>query len=384
MTLNLFLPLMKVDVDRRLVVGVVAAELPDRSGEIMDYQSTKPFFEKWSADVSAASGGRSMGNLRSMHGKIAAGKLTDIVFNDDAKQIEVAAKIVDDDEWAKVIEGVYTGFSQGGRYVKRWKDETGLTRYTADPQEISLVDLPCLPDATFEVVKADRVELRKFKLAAEVARERMHTEIIAKVDAEAAPLDELFKQVLHAVEQLRKHIAPTAAERLAIEKCGTRAPDEPMPAKASLRAPVQEPESAAGPVTVDKMAAELAKMKSGGKGPRPDQALAREPHHDDPRRGGQTRRKPLKGNEDVKKWRKAGDFAVLRPEWKSCTNPAAKPVTTSPTAPVAPTPVQPLPISVPGQPGQPPFPPPMPPAPPADGVERELVRGIPLKPWPSR
>ena len=43
---------------------------------------------------------------------------------------------------------------QGGRYVDRWADpETGLIRYTADPLEISLVDLPCLPDATFEYVK---------------------------------------------------------------------------------------------------------------------------------------------------------------------------------------------------------------------------------------
>jgi len=64
-----------------------------------------------------------------MHGPVAAGKLTDIAFDDDAKRITVAAKIVDDDEWRKVQEGVYTGFSQGGRYVKRWPDaDTGLTR----------------------------------------------------------------------------------------------------------------------------------------------------------------------------------------------------------------------------------------------------------------
>ena len=79
------------------------------------------------------------------------------------KRVVVAAKIVDDDEWRKVHEGVYTGFSQGGRYVKRWPDEdTGLIRYTAEPHEISLVDLPCLPDATFEVVKGGVVEKRAF------------------------------------------------------------------------------------------------------------------------------------------------------------------------------------------------------------------------------
>src|SRR5271165_2573347 len=153
----------KVDLDQRLVTGVATAETPDRSGEICDYVSSKPYFEKWSAEALAASGGKSLGAVRAMHGRVAAGKLTDIAFDDDAKRIVIAAKIVDDDEWRKVCEGVYTGFSQGGRYVKRWPDpDTSLTRYTAEPQEISLVDLPCLPDATFDVVKDGVVEKRAF------------------------------------------------------------------------------------------------------------------------------------------------------------------------------------------------------------------------------
>ena len=161
--LDLFLPLAKVDLDRRLVTGVATAETPDRSGEIFDYASSKPYFEKWSAEAEAASGGKSLGAVRAMHGPVAAGKLTDIGFDDDAKRITVCAKIVDDDEWRKVQEGVYTGFSQGGRYVKRWADpDSGLTRYTAEPHEISLVDLPCVPDATFDVVKGGVIERRGF------------------------------------------------------------------------------------------------------------------------------------------------------------------------------------------------------------------------------
>lgn len=157
---------MKVDLDRRIVTGVATAEAPDRSGEICDYASSKPYFEQWSADALKASAGKSKGAVRAMHGAVAAGKLTDIAFDDKGKRILVAAKIVDDDEWRKVAEGVYTGFSQGGRYVKRWPDdETGLTRFTAEPQEISLVDLPCLPDATFEVVKGGVVEKRAFAAA---------------------------------------------------------------------------------------------------------------------------------------------------------------------------------------------------------------------------
>jgi len=37
--------------------------------------------------------------------KVAAGKFTDIQFDDDSKRIEGTAKAVDDDEWEKVVEG---------------------------------------------------------------------------------------------------------------------------------------------------------------------------------------------------------------------------------------------------------------------------------------
>jgi hypothetical protein len=59
------------------------------------------------------------------------------------------------------VEGVYTGFSQGGAYERRWTDAEGRTRYTAAPNEISLVDLPCLPQATFEMIKADGTSERR-------------------------------------------------------------------------------------------------------------------------------------------------------------------------------------------------------------------------------
>jgi hypothetical protein len=153
--LFLFIPITKVDATRRLVYGVATAEVEDRAGEICDYVSTKPHYEKWSDEIAQSTSGKSFGNLRSMHGPVAAGKITAITFNDDAKQIEICAKVVDDSEWVKVTEGVYTGFSQGGSYERRWTDENGRTRYTAVPNEISLVDMPCLPQARFELIKAD-------------------------------------------------------------------------------------------------------------------------------------------------------------------------------------------------------------------------------------
>jgi hypothetical protein len=75
---------------------------------------------------------------------------------DDARKgFWVGAKIVDDNEWKKVEAGVYTGFSVGGKYVRRWPDSSrpGAIRYTAMPSELSLVDAPCIPSATFQMVK---------------------------------------------------------------------------------------------------------------------------------------------------------------------------------------------------------------------------------------
>jgi len=188
MDFRLFVPLTKVDVEKRLVYGTIAEEIPDKANEIMDYESARPEFEAWSAEIAKASNGRSVGNLRAMHGNVAAGRLDTIAFDDEAKRIECCGKVVDDAEWAKVLEGVYTGFSMGGQYVKRWKDadHPHLTRYTPRPSEVSLVDNPCIPTATFEVVKEDgTVELRKFRHPAEIekAGARHSKEDMARVQA---------------------------------------------------------------------------------------------------------------------------------------------------------------------------------------------------------
>lgn len=158
--------LTKVNAETRQVFGYVATEHPDHAGEIFDYDSSKPLFVEWSEGMQKASNGASYGNVRAMHGLTAAGKIdTALVFDDLGKTIACSAVIVDDAEWAKVLAGVYTGFSMGGAYIgPRWPDPSGLgKRYTGKPREVSLVDAPCIPNATFTVVKADgSEELRKF------------------------------------------------------------------------------------------------------------------------------------------------------------------------------------------------------------------------------
>lgn len=171
---RMFAQITKVDAAKREVWGRLVQEVPDRSGEIFDYESSKPYFKAWNEEFAAATDGKSLGNMRAMHGKVAAGKFTQVDFNDAEKAIDVCGKVVDEQEWNKVLEGVYTGYSIGGSYVGEKKTEkidgADIVRYTAKPTEGSLVDSPCVPTAKFfDIVKADgAIEKIAFKEAATV------------------------------------------------------------------------------------------------------------------------------------------------------------------------------------------------------------------------
>lgn len=162
--MHIFARLTKVDEAARTVTGVIANEVPDLSGEVFDYERSKPNFEKWSTEIAKATDGKNLGNVRSMHSNISAGITKAMSFDDLEKQISVVAEITDDNEWRKVLKGNYTGFSIGGSYGDKWPDPAlGKTRYEAKPNEYSLVDLPCNPSAQFSVIKADGTEeMHKF------------------------------------------------------------------------------------------------------------------------------------------------------------------------------------------------------------------------------
>jgi hypothetical protein len=192
-----------------MVHGRAVQEVVDKVDEVMDYAKSKPYFEAWSKEFSDATDGKSLGNVRVMHGKAVAGVIKEIQFNDDDKAIDVGAKIVDDAEWGKVLEGCYTGFSMGGSYVERTAekmDGRDITRYVAKPSEISIVDNPCIPTAKFfDVVKADGVvEQREFKTAP--------AEVLIK--GEAADVD-AFTKVLNDNNLSMKDATALVAEGVA-------------------------------------------------------------------------------------------------------------------------------------------------------------------------
>jgi phage head maturation protease len=140
-TMKIFLPIAKVDAERREVWGYASTEARDDQGEII----------KRDALVGALGDYMKFANIREMHQLSAVGVAKEAAVDD--KGLYVGAKIVDDQAWQKVVEGVYKGYSIGGRVTKRdpvdAKIITGVVL-----NEISLVDRPANPEAVFDYWRA--------------------------------------------------------------------------------------------------------------------------------------------------------------------------------------------------------------------------------------
>ena len=152
--LHVTIPITKIDEDQRMVYGYATVEEIDAHGEIIGYEASKKAFGEW------------IGNIRDMHQDIAVGKNMETEFDDEAKGVWIGAKISESDDgeqaWIKVKEGVYSGFSIGGRVNDaeirqmsvdgKKKGVTVITDY--DLGEVSLVDNPACPSAIFQMVKS--------------------------------------------------------------------------------------------------------------------------------------------------------------------------------------------------------------------------------------
>lgn len=221
--MRMFAQITKVDEAKRLVYTRVVDETPDRADERFDYAKSKPYFEAWSKNQFDASGGKSYGNVRAMHGKVAAGVISEpLSFSDTNGTIDAAFKIVDDQEWAKVLAGVYTGASIGGSYVGGKTDEKigdrTVKRYVANPVEVSLVDSPCVPTAKFfDIVKADGVtEKRAFKLADTEYKIEGTEEQIEQFAKDMATHKMTMADVLKLIADAK--VAPVKAAETEVEK----------------------------------------------------------------------------------------------------------------------------------------------------------------------
>lgn len=152
-TLNI--PISKVDEEQRIVYGYATKEELDRQGDIVDYEASKKAFSAWA------------GNIREQHDpKRVIGKKVSMDFDDDEKQVMVGAYISKspdgENAWTKVKEGLFTGFSIGGKIKSIVKEKTmkGDEEVSAnrimdyDLAELSLVDVPACPSAQLVMVKS--------------------------------------------------------------------------------------------------------------------------------------------------------------------------------------------------------------------------------------
>jgi hypothetical protein len=139
--MRIYFPIAKVDGEQREVWGYASTEARDDQGEIVTREA-----------LTAALGDyMKFANIREMHQLSAVGVAKEAAVDD--KGLYVGAKIVDDQAWQKVVQGVYKGYSIGGRVTDRdptdYKVITGLIL-----NEISLVDRPANPEAVFDYWKA--------------------------------------------------------------------------------------------------------------------------------------------------------------------------------------------------------------------------------------
>jgi hypothetical protein len=171
--LNLSVPIMKVDQERRIVSGFATLDNLDRQGDIVLSSASKAAFEAWG------------GNVREMHDKIAAGRVVSIrekMYYDPATEKMYEGIYVDvyvsrgaASTWEKVLDKTLTGFSIGGLVTEKedvFSEElntwiTIIKAYILN--ELSLVDSPANHLANvFSVQKMDNGDTQISGIAVDV------------------------------------------------------------------------------------------------------------------------------------------------------------------------------------------------------------------------
>lgn len=229
------LTITKIDQEQRLVEGFASSERIDSQDDIVDSQAMKDALPEY----------MQYANLREMHhgpeGQLettAAGTVIKAEVIDGEIEVggityknplHIICKVVDDAAWEKVKEGVYKGFSIGGKIVK-------AVRETIDGKsirrivklllyEISLVDRPANQDARILLWKAHTMsELEKAAGALDLSKPIAAIQA-ARNDAELAgdgDTAQLYTQAIQLIlqasgEEPAPEEAPAEDEAVAAE-----------------------------------------------------------------------------------------------------------------------------------------------------------------------
>jgi HK97 family phage prohead protease len=138
--MRFYWPIAKLDAEQRMVWGYASTEAEDDQGETITRAALAAALDDYMR----------FANIREMHQPSAVGVATEAAVDD--RGLYLGARIVDADAWKKVVEGVYKGFSIGGRVTAR--DPSDRRLITAlHLTEISVVDRPANPEAVFDCWK---------------------------------------------------------------------------------------------------------------------------------------------------------------------------------------------------------------------------------------
>ena len=143
-----FMPIAKVDTDKRTVSGYASTPRKDSDGEIVTLDAVRSALPEY----------MEYGNIREMHALKAVGVASEA--NIDTKGLYLTAYIDDDDAWSKCqpktlpdgteVAPVYKGFSIGGRKLAKEGNKITAIEMT----EISIVDRPANPDCRMALAKS--------------------------------------------------------------------------------------------------------------------------------------------------------------------------------------------------------------------------------------
>jgi phage head maturation protease len=253
----------KVDDEQRMVYGYASTVSADSQGE----RVTKAAMEGAITDY------MKFANIREMHQPSAVGIAKSAEVDD--KGIYIAAKVVDDDAWKKVKEGVYKGFSIGGKSINKVDGVISAMRLT----EISLVDRPANPECVIEVWKGEGIDMSKSMQEAQRAAVLELADLLDKGAVDPAALLAFAKgdkgaalaAAAPAPVPAGQAVPATTTETVAVEVAAKNAAEAPAPAPATaaaaeppVAAPAAEPAPAA-PATAGEVgkAAPTGDIKKG-------------------------------------------------------------------------------------------------------------------------
>jgi len=192
--MNLFSEFAKVGSDeQRMVWGYASTGDVDSQNDIVDQGALR---EAW---------GDYWGNVREMHKASAVGVVREHSFDD--RGLYIGVYVGDDQAWHKVREGIYKGFSIGGRALARdTQDNRRITKLAL--REISLVDRGANENAKFSLFKFDhdegndsmaqnelKVKLDTSDLDAKLALANEQIEKIAAFDEKLAVANDLVEKL---------------------------------------------------------------------------------------------------------------------------------------------------------------------------------------------